>query len=68
MIGGNAVMKVIAQRISHPPLKFFHFTAIGFNHTKICSLKMKNSIVNVNAVKTATAAATLCRGDNRFTM
>lgn len=44
MTGGKAVAKHMSHSINHPPFKFFHFSATGFNHAKIFSLKMRKSM------------------------
>lgn len=49
MIGGNAVMKVIPHSMSHPNLKFFHFSAYGSSQANIRSLKTRNRIPNTIA-------------------
>ena len=53
-------MKVMNQRMSHPPLKFFHLTAIGSSHAKILSLNTRKSIPTTIAPKAATTAKLLC--------
>ena len=60
MTGGNAVANVIAQSISQPPLKFFHFSATGCIHAKILSLKMRKSMDRMIIITPATKDNALC--------
>ena len=60
MTGGNAVANVIAQRISQPPLRFFHFSATGCIHAKIFSLKMRKSMHRIIMMRPATKDNALC--------
>ena len=62
MIGGKAVMKVRAHRISHPPRVAFHFSAYGSNQPNIFELNIRNSIPRTRSIKIAIPANTLCRG------
>ena len=56
-------MKVRAQRMSQPPVRLFHFSAIGCSHSKIAPLKTKKRMVSVMETATKRLARTLWSGE-----
>jgi hypothetical protein len=66
IMGGNAVQNVINQRIIHPPVVFFHFSAYGWTKPNIFSLKTRKRIPRTLKMTSPATSRTFCNVLRRF--